>query len=144
MATNRWDPFRDLLNLQEKMNRLFEESLMPRREMIYGGTWIPPVDVYETEEEITAIAELPGMTSDEIAVEVRENILTIKGERKPEAKVENEKYHHLERNNGNFHRVFSLPARVDGDNVKASYSLGVLEVKLPKSAEPKGKKVKVD
>lgn len=144
MAINRWDPFRDLLNLQEKMNRLFEESLMPRREMIYGGSWIPPVDVYETEDEITAIAELPGMKSNEIVVEVRENILTIKGDRKPEATVENEKYHHLERNNGKFHRVFSLPSKVDGDKVKATYSRGVLEVRLPKLTGSKGKKIKVD
>jgi len=144
MAINRWDPFKDLLNLQEKMNRLFEESLIPRREMIYGGSWIPPVDIYETEEEITAIAELPGMKSEDITVEVKENILVIKGEKKPEAGLESEKYHHLERNNGKFYRVFSLPSRVDEDKVKAGYFRGVLEIKMPKSSAPKGKKVKVD
>ncbi len=86
MSISKWDPFRDLLSLQERMNRLFEESFSkvkyPPDESVFSGTWIPPVDIYETEEEMVMKAEIPGMKKEDISIEVKDNILTLKGERK--------------------------------------------------------------
>ncbi len=143
MAIIRWDPFRDLMNLQEKMNRLFEDGLAPRQEMFYSGSWIPAVDIYETDVEFVAKAELPGLEAKDIKVELKENLLYIEGERRLERGMKEENYHRIERSYGRFQRAFTLPADVVCDDVKAIFEDGVLEVHLPKSEESEPKQIKV-
>ncbi|MBI2877705.1 MAG: Hsp20/alpha crystallin family protein [Candidatus Tectomicrobia bacterium] len=140
MAFVRWDPFRDLVALQERMNRLFEESLSRSRQVEEGlarSKWTPLVDVYETEESLVLRADLAGMKEADIQVEVRENTLILRGERKPLAGVREESYHRIERPYGPFQRAFALPCNVCQDQVQASYCDGILEIVLPKASSPR-------
>lgn len=135
MALVRWDPFREITSLQERMNRLFEEGAFPFRglgDRPAWRTWAPPVDIYETEKEIVLKAELPGMSQDDFSLEVRDNTLTLKGERKQEKEAKEESYYQMERYYGAFQRSFTLPNTVQQDKAKARYRDGVLEVVLPK------------
>ena len=147
MALIRWDPFREISTLQERMNRLFSE--VARRspvaeEEIIQGAWIPPVDIFETGDSIVIKAELPGISKEDITLEVKENTLSIKGEKKFEKDVKEESYHRVERSYGAFQRAFALPSTVQQDKVKAKFRDGILEVTLPKAEETKPKQIKVD
>lgn len=147
MALIRWDPFREISTLQERMNRLFSE--VARRspvaeEEIIQGAWIPPVDIFETGDSIVIKAELPGISKEDITLEVKENTLSIKGEKKFEKDVKEESYHRVERSYGAFQRAFSLPGTVQQDKVKAKFRDGILEVTIPKAEEAKPKQIKVD
>ncbi|MDI6755659.1 MAG: Hsp20/alpha crystallin family protein [Thermodesulfobacteriota bacterium] len=147
MALIRWDPFREMAALQERMNRLFSNvrTQTPfREEEIVQGTWVPAVDIYETNEAIVLKAELPGITPKEITVEVKDNTLTLKGEKKFEKEVQEENYHRVERSYGSFQRVFTLPGTVQQDKVKAKFKEGILEVNIPKIEEAKPKQIKVE
>lgn len=147
MAPSRWDPFRDLVALQERINRLFEESLTSSRHVEEGlavSQWTPMVDVYETEDSIVLRAELAGMKQSDIQVEVRDNTLVLRGERKSLAGVREESYHRLERPCGPFQRAFALPCNVYQDRILASYKDGILEVVLPKVKISKLKQVVMD
>ena len=147
MALIRWDPFREISTLQERMNRLFSEmarrSPVAEEEMIQGA-WIPPVDIFETGDSIVIKAELPGISKEDITLEVKENTLTIKGEKKFEKDVKEESYHRVERSYGAFQRAFSLPGTVQQDKVKAKFRDGILEITIPKAEEAKPKQIKVD
>jgi len=148
MAIDRRDPLRDLAQLQEKMNRIFEDSLSLLRtgegkELFALGSWVPPVDIYETEDKIVLSAELPGMRREDISVEVKNNTLTIKGERKFERESEAKNYSRIERSYGSFQRVFTLPQEVQQDKVKARYENGILEIILFKAEESKTRQIKV-
>ncbi len=141
---NRWDPFGDLASLQETVNDLFRESMSPslrRREFTSG--WNPAVDILENDKEIVLQAELPGMKKDDITVEVKDNTVKIRGERKFHSEDKKENYHRLERSFGVFERSFALPRTVRQDKVQAKYHDGVLEVTLPKTEEAKRKKIAV-
>lgn len=145
MAVIRWnDPFRDLSNLQERMNRAFEESLGRRRdEEIFTGTWAPPVDIYETKDLLVLKAELPGFLEEQIQLRFEDGILTMEGERKFEKKSGEENYHRVERSYGRFVRSFSLPATVDNDRISASFENGILTVELPKREEVRPKQIRI-
>jgi len=147
MALVRWDPFRDIITLRERMDKMFEDSLarfrMPE-EATMPTFWSPSVDIYETDENIVLKAELPGVDKKEVSVEVKDNTLILKGERKREKEVKEENYHRVERSFGTFMRSFSLPVTVKQDQVKAKFKDGVLEVTLPKAEEAKPKQVKVE
>ena len=147
MAIVRWmDPFRDVMGIQDRVNRLFEEFLTRgrgREEGIEAGAWIPAVDIYETDDDLVVKAELPGVEKDQIGVEVKGGVLTLRGERKHEKEVKEENYHRIERGYGNFLRSFTLPASVEEDKVSAKLTGGVLEIHLPKKAEAKPKQVKI-
>jgi len=146
MSITRWDPFRDLLSLQEKMNRLFEDSMSRTKkpdEGVFSSSWTPTVDVFETDAEVIMKAELPGMSREDISVEVKDNILTLRGERKFEKDVKEENYHRIERAYGKFQRSFSLPFEVEREKIEAHYKDGVLEVILPKSEGVKPKQIEV-
>jgi len=147
MALVRWDPFRDIITLRERMDKMFEDSLarfrMPE-EATMPTFWSPSVDIYETDENIVLKAELPGVDKKEVSVEVKDNTLFLKGERKREKEVKEENYHRVERSFGTFMRSFSLPVTVKQDQVKAKFKDGVLEVTLPKAEEAKPKQVKVE
>lgn len=145
MAVIRWDPFRDMVTLRERMNRLFEESLASRGEEsdIWRGEWYPSVDIHEKDKELVLNAELPGVEEKDVDVEVEGNTLSIKGKREMEKETKEEDYHRIERSYGSFCRSFTLPANVDADKIKAEMDNGVLKVTMPKKPELKPKRVKV-
>ncbi len=147
MAIIRWDPFREVSALQERMNRLFSDlrtSSPLREEEISQGSWVPPVDIYETEDSLVFKAELPGVTKDDITVEVKDNTMTLKGEKRFEKDVKEESYHRVERAYGDFQRAFTLPGMVEQDKVKAKFKDGILEIVLPKAEKAKPKQVRVE
>jgi HSP20 family protein len=145
MAIIRWDPFRDIVTLREKMNRLFEDAFTARgeeKEMI-SSTWTPSVDIYETENEIVLTAEVPGIDEKDIDIKIENNTLSLQGERKFEKETKEENYHRIERSYGSFFRSFTIPHNVDQDKIEAEHESGVLRILMPKKPETKPKKVKV-
>ena len=144
MAVVRWDPFRDLSMLQDRMNRLFDDAGRTWRsdEPASTTTWSPAVDILETEGEIVVKAELPGMKKEDIDVSLHDGALSISGER-TEEKVENGEVYRSERFFGRFQRSVALPASVDATKIKAQYKDGVLTVTLPKAEEAKPKQIDV-
>ncbi len=141
----RWDPFRDLATLRERMNRLFEEAYTSRGEKkdMVASTWNPSVDIYETENELVLKAELPGVDEDDIEIKIEDSTLTLKGDRKFEKETKEENYHRIERSYGSFYRSFTLPRNIDQDKIKAESETGILKITMPKKAELKPKKVKI-
>lgn len=147
MAIVGWDPFQDLISLRERMNRLFEQTLdrsRGEREGMVAGTWAPAVDIYETPDSIVLQAELPGLSKDDIDIQVRDNVLTLKGERRSEKEVKEGNYLRVERAYGGFQRAFTLPAAVQADKIRAVFKDGVLDVSIPKVEEAKPKQIKID
>jgi HSP20 family protein len=147
MAIVRWNPFQDLVSLQERMNRLFEQTLdrsRGEREGMVAGTWAPAVDIYETPDSIVLQAELPGLSKDDIDIQVRDNVLTLKGERRSEKEIKEGNYLRVERAYGGFQRAFTLPAAVQADKIRAVFKDGVLDVNIPKAEEAKPKQIKID
>lgn len=140
----RWDPFRELNTLQDRMNRLFQESMGGREQGLTAPGFTPPVDIYEDEHNISIRVEVPGMDQKDIDVQVENNTLTIRGERTLEKDQKEENFHRIERRYGSFMRSFTLPNTVDTEKVSASYDNGVLDIKLPKRAEAKPKQIKVN
>ena len=143
-AIIRWEPFHNLSALQEQVNRLFEGSLPRRSDQSALTTWAPAVDIYETENELVLKADLPDVNEKDLDIRIESNILTIKGERKFEEKVNEDNYLRIERTYGSFSRSFSLPSTVDNGSIKANYKNGVLTVELPKRAESKPRQVKIN
>jgi len=146
MAVVKWDPLRDLLSIQDRMNRLFEQTLSRSRteEGISPSTWSPAVDVYETPEAIVMKADLPGLTPEDIELEIRDTTLTIKGERRFAKGMQQENYLRIERAYGAFQRSFTLPATIQQEKVQAIFRNGVLDLLLPKAEEAKPKKIAID
>ncbi|MBW2038519.1 MAG: Hsp20/alpha crystallin family protein [Deltaproteobacteria bacterium] len=144
MAVTRWEPLKDLMALQERMNRLFEETFSRGPKEAEVGVWSPAVDILEKGEEIILKMEVPEVDQRDIDIKMEGNILTIKGERKLEEGTKREDYHRLERPYGNFNRSFSLPNTVDQGKIKAGYKDGVLRVILPKKEETKPKQIEVE
>lgn len=145
MAIVRWSPFRELVSLQQEMNRLFDD-LMTRRP---DGTaenvmWIPAVDVSERADALTVKVEVPGVQKEDIKISVANNVLTIKGEKRMEKETDEESFHRVERVYGTFLRSLELPTSVAADKVKANYSDGVLIITLPKSEEVKPKEIAIE
>ena len=141
----RWDPFREFTTLQDRMNRLFQDSFSPGRdEALSTSSFAPAVDVYEDEHKITLKIEVPGIDEKDIDIRVENNVLTVTGERKFEKEEKEENYRRVERQYGSFTRSFNLPSTVDGENITADYDRGVLKVKLAKKAEAKPKQIKVN
>ncbi|MCX6566512.1 MAG: Hsp20/alpha crystallin family protein [Candidatus Aminicenantes bacterium] len=145
MAIIRWDPFRDMVTLREKMNRLFEDSLAQKGEEkdMFTSNWAPAVDIYETANELVLTAEVPGIDEKDIEIKVEDNTLTLKGERKFEKETKEENFHRIERSYGSFFRAFSLPNSIDSDRIQAEHENGVLRVVMPKRQELKPKTVKI-
>ena len=146
MAIVRWDPFRDLISIQDRMNRLFEQTLARTREEEgnAASTWMPAVDIYETPDQVVMKAELPGLTREDIEINVRDNTLSLRGQRKFEKDVKEENYLRIERAYGSFQRSFTLPATIQQDKIKAVFKDGVLELTLPKAEEARPKQIKID
>ena len=142
----RWDPFREFVTLQGRMNRLFHDSFAEGTdsEALTTTTFAPPVDVYEDEHNVTLKVEVPGIDEKDIDVRIENNTLTVHGERKFEKEEKEENYRRVERQYGSFTRTFTLPQTVDQESVQADYDKGVLKIKLAKKAEAKPKQIKVN
>jgi len=149
MAIVRWEPFRDLVSLQERMNRLFDESFRGAGrgnqddEWALGGSWAPAVDIYEQDGNIVLKAEVPGIDPKDVDVRIENNVLTLRGERRLDGEVKKESYHRVERTYGNFTRSFTLPNVVDTEKIKAEYHDGVLRMTLPKKEEAKPRQISI-
>jgi HSP20 family protein len=148
MAIVRWEPFRDLMGLQERMNRLFDESFRSARggaedDWALGGSWAPAVDIYEKDGNIELKAELPGVDAKDVDVRLENNVLTLRGERKFDNEVKRENFHRVERAYGSFSRSFTLPALVDQEKIKAEYKDGILRLTLPTREEAKPKQISI-
>ncbi len=147
MAITRWDPFKDLISLREKMNRLFEDSMLRSHaddQDFSVGAWKPAVDIYETADKMVLVADLPGINQDDIELKIENNLLTIRGEREMDKEITQEDFHRIERAYGPFSRSFTLPATIDIEKIKAEHRNGILQVILPKKEETKAKKIKID
>jgi len=140
-ALVRFDPFRDLTTLREEMNRLFTRTL---GEGSGGGsTWTPAVDIFDRADAIVLRAELPGLSAEDIDIEVDDSVLTLRGERRFEDTVEEGRYYRLERAYGHFQRSVTLPQGVKADEISATFDQGVLTVRVPKADEVKPRKITV-
>jgi len=147
MAVVRWDPFQGLITLQDRMNQIFEQTLARSRgdrEGVMASAWSPPVDIYETAESLVLRAEFPGLSKEDIDIQVRDNRLTLKGERRHEKEVKQEKYLRVERVYGTFQRAFALPTDIQPDKIRATFKDGVLEVNIPKAEAAQPKHIKVE
>ena len=138
MAIIRWDPFREMTQVQNQVNRLMDQVWNSRQE-----SWLPAVDVFDTQEAVVLKAELAGMDPDDIQIEVEDNVLTIKGERRFEEQVDEERYYRVERRFGSFQRSLALPQGVKADEIGAAYDDGILTVTVPKVEEEKPKRIEV-
>ena len=146
MAIVRWEPFRELATLQNEMNRLFNTAFDTPAGQGNGGTlrrWLPAMDLVETQDHFILRADLPGMSEEDVNVEVEDNVLTVSGERKAEHETAKEGYHRVERAFGSFSRSLTLPEGVDAEAVEASFDRGVLEVRIPKPEQRKPRKIAI-
>lgn len=146
MAIVRWEPLRDLMTAQREFARLFREAFSPQgaEAELSTRSWAPPVNIYETENDIVLKAELPGVDPKDVEIRIEDNTLYLKGERKFEQEVKEQNYHRVERSYGSFARSFSLPNSIMADKVKAEYKDGLLRLTMPKREEAKPKTIKID
>jgi HSP20 family protein len=147
MALIRWEPVRELHSMQNEMNRLFNTFFDAPSRGDNGQTglrrWIPAMDVVETDEHFVLRADLPGLTAEDVNIELDDNVLTISGERTAEHEQRNEGYYRVERASGSFSRSLTLPEGVEPDGIQASFESGVLEVRIPKPEQHKPRKVQI-
>ena len=142
---NRWEqPFRGATTLQEQINRVFGDGVGRTGEESNLTLWAPCVDIYETENELVVKADLPDVNPQDLNIRVENNILTIRGERNFEDKVNEDNYLRIERTYGSFSRSFSLATSVNSEAIKADYQNGVLTLSIPKREEAKPKQIKVN
>lgn len=140
---DKWEPFRDMLNLRADMDRFYKSFFggMPDEQ---EGHWAPVVDIEEDKDNFIVKAEIPGVKKGDIKVAVRDNVLAITGERSYEKEVKEKTYHRIERSYGKFSRTIALPAAVDSDKIKASYTDGILHITLPKPESAKPTQIDVE
>lgn len=140
----RWDPFLGASDLQTEMNRLFDSFFgRPARLAVVDRAWAPPVDMYETSDELVMAVELPGVSEKEVSVSITGDLLTLRGERSVTADVKREEYFRAERWFGRFERTLPLPIPVQVDKVKATFKDGILTIRLPKTEQIKPKEIKI-
>ena len=146
MTIVKWEPFRDLISMQDRMSRLFDETLSRiwKEEELQRAAWTPPVDILDRGHEIVLKVDLPEMSQSEIDINVEENTLIIKGERKFIKETPEDNYLQIERPYGVFHRQFTLPKRTDQEGIKATYKDGVLLIVLPKREEVRPKPISIE
>ncbi|MGC1293494.1 MAG: Hsp20/alpha crystallin family protein [Alloacidobacterium sp.] len=145
MAIIRWDPFRDVVALQNRMNSIFQDFTRGQGEAdtLTTAAFAPAVDIYEDEHKVVLKLEVPGMKQEDFDIRVENNTLTVRGERKFGKEEKEENFHRIERRYGSFYRAFTVPNTVNTENVAASYDAGVLKIELEKRAEAKPKQIKV-
>jgi HSP20 family protein len=147
MALARWDPMREMMTMRDQMDRLvnqfFGRGGGEEAEGWVTSGWTPPVEIYDTGDALMVRVELPGVAKEDVQVEVHENTLSLRGERKPDASIKEGQYHRQERAYGPFQRSFRLPVQVDTEKVQATYRDGLLELRLPKSEAAKSKRITI-
>ncbi len=143
MAITRWDPFREVVSLQNRVNSLFR-NLNEGEDPVATAGFVPPVDVYEDSQKVVLKLEVPGIEEKDLDVRVEDHTLTVKGERKFESEEKEENFHRIERRYGTFFRAFTLPSTVDTEHVAASYNAGVLKLELAKKPEAQPKQIKIN
>lgn len=131
----KWSPFRELEDIQTRLNRIFNETPF--------ADWSPAVDIQETEKEYLIKAELPEVDKEHVKIEMLDGVLTIRGERQQEKEEKGKTFHRMERSFGTFVREFALPAEVDASKIEAQFKAGVLNIHLPKTATVKAKPIEV-
>lgn len=146
MELIRWNPMRDMLGLQQRMDRIMKDVFLPaqnfnREEMLWD--WNPKVDIYDEDGHIVLKAELPGIDKKDIEVDVKDRILTLKGERASDNEIKKDTYLQRERSFGKFERSFTLPVNVKAEDIKAVYKDGLLKVEIPKPLDSKPKQITV-
>ena len=137
----RWEPFRDIAQMQTEMGRLVDGLLESRGRASEG--WIPALDVWETESDIVYAFDLPGLAESQISIEVADDTLTVTGERRRETEEQGERFFRFERRHGSFSRAVGLPAGVDDSKIAASYDNGVLEVRVPKPEDARPRRIQL-
>jgi HSP20 family protein len=146
MAVIRWDPFKNMVALQERINRLFEDAF-PRtagdEEDLAASAWRPMVDIFEEDEGVVIQVDLPGVNKEDVSVEVKNNLLVIQGHRQTDTGVSDDRYYRRERSCGTFKRSFSLRTAIAPESIKAAFKNGVLTIRIPKPEEEKPKKISV-
>jgi HSP20 family protein len=143
MAITRWDPFREVAALQNRVNSLFRDFNEGESSMT-TASFVPAVDVYEDAQKVVLKLEVPGIEEKDLDVRVENHTLTVKGQRKFEKEEKEENFHRIERRYGSFYRAFTLPSTVDTENIGANYNAGVLKLELKKKAEAQPKQIKVN
>jgi HSP20 family protein len=143
----RWDPFRELEDMSNRLNRLFDRPA-PRtgngKEALTVADWVPSVDISETDTEFLIKAELPEVKKEDVKVTLQDGVLTIQGERRQEKEEKDKRFHRVERSYGSFVRSFTLPEYVDDAKVKADFREGILNLHVPKSERAKPKAIEVE
>jgi HSP20 family protein len=140
----RFEPYREFTTLQDRLNRLFQNSFGDNQDALSTSSFNPAVDVYEDEHSVSLKIEVAGIDEKDLDIRVENNTLTVHGERKFEKEEKEENFRRVERQYGSFTRSFTLPQTVDSENVSANYDKGVLKISLPKKAEAKPKQIKVN
>ncbi len=145
MAIVRWDPFREVVSLQSRLNSLFQDYSRGQNEdeVLSAASFAPPVDIYEDDQKLGLKLEVPGVKQEDIDIQVEGRTLTVRGERKFDKEEKQENFHRMEHRYGTFARSFTLPNSVDAENVKATYDAGVLQLEFPKKAEAKPRQIKI-
>jgi HSP20 family protein len=142
MNLMRWDPYREVSSLQDRLNRAFG-GRTERDDEMQLAAWAPPVDIAEEKDRILITAELPGFKENEIEIQTENGMLTLRGERKFEKETDGKSYHRVERSYGQFVRSFSLPNNVDREKIQATFRDGLLQVELPKREDAKPRTIKI-
>ena len=143
MAIVRWDPARELDSLQGEVNRVFDAFFGNGGSVARQRRWVPAIDLVETDDHLVLRADLPGLTEDDVNIEIKDNVLTVSGQRKAEHEERQEGFYRVERAFGGFSRSLSLPEGVDADQVSAGFDKGVLEIRVPKPEERKPHRVQI-
>ena len=153
MAVVRWDPFREVVSLQSRLNSLFQDygrGVNGRSEFgdgqgeaLAAASFAPPVDIYEDEQKLVLKLEVPGVKQEDLDIQIEGRMLTVRGERKFHNEEKQENFHRVEHRYGTFARSFTLPSTVDAESVKATYDAGVLRLELAKKAEAKPRQIKI-
>jgi HSP20 family protein len=143
MTITRWDPFREVVALQNRVNSLFRD-LNEGQDPVAAASFAPAVDIYEDTKKVVLKLEVPGIDEKDLDIRVENQTLTVKGERKFEAEEKEQNFHRIERRYGSFYRAFTLPTTVDTESVQASYNAGVLKLELAKKPEAQPKQIKIN
>ena len=145
MTITRWETYRDVLALQNRMNSIFQDFSRNNgeNEQVTAAGFVPPVDIYEDEHKLVLKLEIPGIRQEDLDVQMENNTLSVRGQRSFETEGKEENFHRVERRYGSFYRSFTVPNTIDAENIKADYDAGVLRLELQKRPETKPKQIKV-
>jgi HSP20 family protein len=147
MTVTRWEAYRDVFALQNRMNSLFQDfsrNNTGENEMVTAAGFVPPVDIYEDEHKLVLKLEIPGIRQEDLDVRMENSTLSVRGERSFETEGKEENFHRVERRYGSFYRAFTVPNTIDPESIKAEYDAGVLRLELQKRPESKPKQIKVN